>query len=625
MDADTRAALFRVYRSLPLEQVLEKLGAEALGEQRWRTRGGATIEISGQAGWQGWKNIETQENQKGAIDLVVHAMKLKGSGQALGWLRRAFPEAEAQVEAEKARAAAKAAERAAAPVSDGAASSGAGVGGGVRRAPSARQPGRRTREQLNALFDRYKGVRLSEVLARLGADPNQDGDKSKWKIPGLGNIITKGQMWKNVQTEVDKGFGGVDIVAHALFSTLERGPARMKALDWMMKEFGEEFGDDLLAEDMDTGPKDFSPPERFPGIADRVADYLVEERGLPSSLVAEVIKNGTVYGSHPWSEERREYFTRITRCVFLGPASAELRDTTPDGFKGCCDGSQTDSSGFSVRPADQVPEYLVGLTEAAIDGLSYRALFPGRFAMSTNGAGRFLLQFRTAREAVERGLGVRLALDADPAGDLAAQKVFNAFYVRKALGHHLGVPEEKVDEWLTEGDVIIDVDKSAHHLFFNHGWAPELRVSRGDLVQGEKGLEKAWTPTDEMAKPSIRLNVRKDVHPKLLRGEMTLTVGQAGFEYVTKTLNVRRDRPVLAKDWNEVLKRLGAGYGQDYDDKARQGFARGVPALPPELEAFRRAPEETARPSDPRPNPPSAERGGVEPPQARGRPAALRR
>ena len=599
-DPRESAALFRLYRNVPLADVLEKLGAEKTGAHTWEFNGKA-FDVSTDHGFQGWKNTTDNVGQKGAIDLVVNARGFKGSGQALAWLRDSFPEVADKVAEEMAKP-----EKAPA------------TGGSVK---GAQRP-RLSREDLNALFERYKNVRLSEVLERLGAEPNQDNDKNKWKIPGLGNIITKGQKWQNVQTIFDKGFGGIDLVCHALGFGKEGG-GRMKGLAWMQKEFGEEFGDDLLADDLDSAPKDFTPPERFPEISGKVLDYLVQKRGLPSSLVEAEIKSGKIYGSHPWNDRKQQYLTFITRCVFLGQASAELRDTDPDGFKGCCDGSQTDASGYQVRPAEGAPEYIMALTEAAIDALSYRAMFPGRFVMSTNGAGRFLLQFRVALEAVEKGVGVRLALDADMAGDLGAQRVFNAFYVRKALSHHLKVSEATVETWLLEGDLRIEVDQSPHHLFFNSGWQPSLKVNEAEILDGEgdEGARTLWKETNEEARPSIRLRVIKDLHERLQRGSTTLTVGEKGFNYVIETLNLRRDRPQMAKDWNEVLKKLGAGYAQQYDSCSRAGFDKGLPALPPVLEALRTPQDPSVSlPGPPEPPVASPAHGGASP-----RPAGMRR
>lgn len=582
--ADT-AALFRAYRSIPLDQVLGQLGARATDRSNvWVLPNNQELEVSGEPGHQGWRNLTTQVANRGAIDLVVHVQDLRSSGKALSWLRSKFPDVTVETPAPGATT------------------------GAVRR-----EQKHWSKEERDALFERYKTIRLSEVLERLGAHPNQDGDSSKWKLDGIGNIITKGQRWQNVHTEVDKGYGGPSIVTHALGMEFQS-----EGLRWMMKEFGEEFGDDMVAEELDDTPKDFSPPERFPDISYKVVDYLVNQRFLPEHLVNELVQSGSVYGSHPWYEKEQRYITPVTRCVFLGPASAELRDTTADGFKGCCDGSQTDSSGFSVRPAAAVAENIVAMTEAAIDAISYRALFPGRFVMSTNGAGRFLLQYRVAREAVDRGFGVRAALDADLAGDVPSQKLFNAFYLRKALAHHLKLTEAHIDEWLENGDLVIQVDHSPHHLFFNTGWEPSLEVKTARFVPSEDGQTKVWEANGETAKPSIRIDVRRELHERLKRGEMTLTVSQAGFDYVVDKLNVKRERPINAKDWNEEVKRLGSKFSLEYNELARHGFAGGVPALPPELQAFRSEPSGDMGQEPSRP--PTADRSGSTPSSSQAHP-----
>ena len=558
-----------MYRAVALAKVLARLMASERAEGGWTLPDGHIVRVGGQPGWEEWNDETAQMQGRGAIDLVVHALGLPSPRAALVWLQEAFPEVSAPE-----------------------------TGAAVEAAVEAARLRQARKEELNARFERYKQVRLTEVLERLDALPNQDGDKSKWKIPGVGNIITLGQRWQNVHTEVDKGYGGVALVKHALGME-----SHMDALNWMVRQFGENFGEELLSDEVAAEAKTFSPPERFPEAAESVADYLVQKRGLPSELVRHLIDKGDVYGTHPWHQESGRYLTHLTRCVFLGPASAELRDTTPDGFKGCCDGSQPDSSGFSVLPSLAVADRVVALTEAAIDALSYRALFPGRFVMSTNGSGRFLLQYRIARESVDRGYGVRLALDADGPGDLAAQKVFNAFYVRKALAHHLKVPESLVDTWLTEGDLVLRVDQSPHHLFFNSGWQPSLGVH-----QAQRGTDEAktvWVDTGAQAKPTIRLDVRKDLHDRLRRGEMLLTVSEAGFHFVLNTLNVRRDRPVWTKDWNDDLKRLGSAYTLDYDARSRRRFSDGVPSLPPALAALRAVGTE-GEPS-PEPQPPSVE------------------
>jgi len=130
--------------------------------------------------------------------------------------------------------------------------------------------------------------------------------------------------------------------------------------------------------------------------------------------------------------------------------------------------------------------------------------------------------------------------------------------------------------------------------------------------------------------------VNKDLHERLRRGVVTLKVSERAFLYVTKDLNLRRDRPALTKDWNADLQRLGTGYAFEYDRRAARGFADGPPPLPPQLEALRSPPEATepAAPSGAHPNvPPATEsRGGppVTPPDpqttgSRPRPQGMRR
>lgn len=595
MTSEDRAGLFRAFRALPLDVVLTRLGAVPGGlAGEWTWPDGRQLKLVDGGPSKAWTLSPGAASGRGVIDLVLAVQGWDKPNRAMYWLRGQFPDVKPLV----------------------------ATAAGSDRGPRKQ---RLSREQITELFDRYKQVRLNEVLERLGADPNQDGDKSKWKLPGLGNVITKGQRWKNVQTEVDKGYGGVDLVQHAL----ELKP--MEALRWMIKEFGEELDGDLLSDEISEGPKEFSPPERISETSPAVLEYLVQQRKLPTTLVQAVMKEGSVYGSHPWMEESQQFLRSVVRCVFLGPASAELRDTDPDGFKGCCTGSQTDSSGFFVRAAEveQVAENLVAMTEAAIDALSYRALFPGRFVMSTNGAGRFLLQFKVALEAIDQGLGVRMALDADLAGDLGAQKLFNAFYVRQLLSHRLGVEPERVDEWLQEGDLVIHVDASPHQLFFNTGWQPELPVRERRLVQGEDEHDPAkqtWVDTGALARPSITLDVRKDLHDQLRRGKMQVAVTEAGYRYVRDTLGIRRDRPLHTKDWNEELKRLGSAYALAYDAASKEQFAQGAPRLPAELEALRTPKEPPVATPAPLPVPdpklPASPPGGAGAPS---RPAGMRR
>jgi hypothetical protein len=614
------AELFRIYRSLPLGLVLEKLGATAdESGERWKFKNELSIHVAGEPGSQTWKNeAEGSRPQRGAIDLVVFVRNFRGPGQALAWLKANVPNAAEIVAAQPARPAASrpAPSSSAAPSPSpssaprrafGAqAPSGSDVGGAVRQAPQAQQQ-RLSKEENDKIWERYDSLLIGEVFERLGATLRN----GKWNIDDK-KFIFKEQRWQDVFNEgADGAKGGGSI---GLVQYIKGLPDRFSARKWLIQEFGENFGDELLAEQ--SGPrenKDFSPPEPIPSANPGVREYLVNKRGLPSHLIDEVMKQGSVYGSHPWSEREQRYLDFITRCVFLGPASAELRDTTPDGFKGCCDGSQTDGSGFSVRPAAPIGEKLLGIGEAAIDALSYRALFPGRAAFSPNGAGRFVLMLRMTLEALSYGFGVRMSTDADDAGDIAAQKIFNALYCRRVISQKLGVEEELVEKWFLDGELSFTLQRSPHQLFFNRGWQAELPVFERVVGMGPSAEEEdddldstdekpKWVDSGRVSAPCLQLRVNKDLHENLRRGTINMNVSERGFQYVTERLNIRRDRPVLGKDWNDVLKRLGPQYMREYDRRAAHDFKEGPPPLPPQLEAMRTPAVSQPSPAAPAPS-----------------------
>ena len=432
---------------------------------------------------------------------------------------------------------------------------------------------RLSREERDTIRARLNEIMISAVLEEIGAEPNQDRDRSKWKIPGKGNLITKGQAWKNVNTE-KKGFGPVSLVRHALGFEYEN-----QAFEWMLDRFGESFDDDIKAslEELSSGPKEFTPPDNNQRTIAVVRNYLVSTRGIPSSLVDSLIATGKIY-----SDDKKN-------CVFISTSSAEIRSTSGNGFKGCCIGSQVEWSGFRVTHDERVSEGTVALVEAAVDALSYRALFPGRFVMSTNGSGRFVLQYKVLVESIDHDFRVKAAFDADWAGDAAAQKLFNALYVRAAISRQLKIDEETMDEWFLEQKITFEIGESPHELFFNTGWEKSKKVSSPHLRKDEKGADCiAWEDAGTISPPMIRIRIEKDLHPGLLRGEKVLEVSKRGFDYVTEHMGLVRERPLKFKDWNDELKNLGVSYIQSYERCGREGFVNGLPPLPQHLEKFRR-------------------------------------
>lgn len=441
-----------------------------------------------------------------------------------------------------------------------------------RRAPSHQQSVDNEREREDQfkrrrdLRDKMGEISIARTLEELGGSQREKG---KWKVDGT-NYILKGQAWQNTLTQ-KKGFGSVYLVMDV--QNLERDTDAMR---WLIEKFGEEFGDDVRADasELNNEKKDFSPPENDPDKIDFVRRYLVRERGLPASLINGLIEDGKIY-----SDPKRN-------CVFISPAAAEIRSTSGPAFKGCCTGSQTDISGFRAMHVAAASESTVALVEAAIDALSYRALYPGRFTMSTNGSGRFILQFKVAREALDNGFKVKAAFDGDWAGDHAAQKLFNAFYVRTALSHQLKVDPEIIDEWMLNQQITFTIDASPHHAFFNEGWAASKKVYAAEVVIRDGERQQMWYDTGKEAAPTIRVTVERDLHPDLRKGPRDFVVTEKAYQYVTEKLGLMRERPQFTKDWNEEMKRLGSAFTQDYERCAERGF-QNVPALPDYLEVMR--------------------------------------
>lgn len=423
------------------------------------------------------------------------------------------------------------------------------------------------------LRDELNLIDITEVLELLGAEPNQDGDSKKWKIYGVGNIIHKGNRWQNANTSVS-GYGGIYLVKMALNLEFEH-----QAIDWMIKNFGESIPDDLKVSAEESKVMDFNPPEDNPYNIEYVRKYLNERRGVPLELINELIDSGKIY-----SDDKKN-------CVFLSKASAEIRSTY-GSFKGCCEGSDVNNSGFYVMLKPNASEDTVALIEAAVDALSYNALFPGRLAYSTNGAGRFFLQYDILLEALSRECKVKAAFDADWAGDESAQRLFNALFIRKALPHKLKdssqkITTENIDAWIKEGSILFHITDSPHHNFFNEGWSKDKKVLDAEVVQDEEGKPKInMVDNGKMSHPTVSIQITKDLHPELKRGKMDLLVGPKAYEGIIDKLGFARERPLNAKDWNEELMLLGTKYLHDYSSAYKKGF-ESVPALPDYLEYYR--------------------------------------
>lgn len=512
------------------------------------------------------------------------------------------------------------------------------------------------REQLDS-------ISIREVARVMGCVEFHDNDPTKWKMPNGSNFWFKPDTegWKDLNND-QGGQGAVKLVRWVMGFEKEREVLDWLS-EHFTKDGKLREGVTVVAGTYKPPEeKLFRAPANYEQYTDEVLDYLVGERGIPPSLVRAEIKAGRLYATRrdvardktvlaqaeeaaeeamiaafdpaapegsasavdvpaglgpieapvvaapaegekkspgQWGNRNRDAEDWKTHCAFISRTAGELRCVEKDGFKGTVPGSQSDSSGYSVPHQKKIAERIIAQVEAAVDAQSYSALFPGRYTISTNGAYRFTLHFRTALETLSRpGFANRLAFDADAAGDLAAQRVFNAFYASKAIAHHYKLEVSDVEEWFLSGQLKVDPDNSPHTLFFgsDSGYAEKFPVHARVIDKwtdddGKPHIKTRWEPTEEMSAPLVVVRISQPVGPFEKSGQvLRFKVSPKMYDYVVNDLDVRRDRPKHSKDWNEELLRLGVSYVREYERCAANGFEE-VPKLPPDMEIMRsRAP-----------------------------------
>lgn len=530
------------FKKFSITEILVKLGAIQSPQrpEYWKIEGFGIVKIDNLK-WEKHKQLDVKGYN--GISLVQTVHNFKFQSEAIKWLKTHFKVPPSQPKEKKEK-----------PVDNEQ----------VLRAKRAEE-NRIKKEKRDKLIEELKSIDIKLVLAALGGIDGQDGDPTKWKLPGSGNIITKGQSWKNVNNE-KKGFGGIGLVM------MQEDLPFMEAAQWLVNRFGETISEDMKGDLNIQEKKDFTPPTNAPYYINIVRNYLTNERGLPPILIDKLITEGKIYADPN------------KRCVFISQAAAELRSTgveeNGEVFKGCCIGSQTDFSGFRVMFEKNANEETIALVEAAIDSLSYNAMFPGRFALSTNGSGRFLLQYKITTEALDNEWKLKAAFDADWAGDYAAQKLFNAIFIREVLPEMLDVNTETVDEWILDTNITFKILNSPHMNFFNEGW----EAIKDKYVEVDSTNEKGEPTTimenhGDKSEPEIHITVGKNLHPLLTKGEKILKVSLDKYEYIINELGLARERPVNSKDWNEDMILLGSKFLMDYEECAKKEFTQ-VPELP---------------------------------------------
>ena len=411
------------------------------------------------------------------------------------------------------------------------------------------------RAETDALKTKVDGIQLSLVMQMLGASGNQDNDKSKWKIPGIGNITVTGQMWYNLEAE-SGGRGAVGLVRHA------KNLKYHLAVRWLAAQFGESIDSDDIKASLDLmavrEKKTFNPPLKIEKNISFVRHYLRFTRKLPEQLIDTMIAQGRIY-----ADENRN-------CVFASEGIAELRSSFdgPDAVKKLVPGS-TRKKGFLVLPDPHVNQKTLAICESSIDALSYRALNPGHAAISSAGANRAFPR-AIAEEAIESGFKVVAAFDADTAGDKASQALFNHFYIKLWIKHkcqaEMGktVDDEELFTLLDENTVTCNLATKAINNdsgdFDSADEAEHFDTAEHNPDDETKNLlffndPNAFAADNPKGPPTILVTIKKNSLDLPQCNSFPIIVTQKGYEFIVEKIGLTRTRPAGEKDWNEMIKK----------------------------------------------------------------------
>lgn len=432
----------------------------------------------------------------------------------------------------------------------------------------------------------YKKIDISHVCK------NMDGKwraKDKWRLESGNLVYQKNQTWlfvSGANSDIKGRFG-----PYLVQTELDLNIFQM--VDWYTEKFGYEYDEELTVSDefmMDVSHGSghnqnvFSPPPRNDENWNDVFKYLNEKRNIPPYVLNKLYEEGKVYADSQ------------SRCIFLSTASAEIRATpaSPNpGFKGCVQGGQADVSGFSVMPEFNANESSIVIIEAAVDAISYNVMFPGSYAFSSNGSGRFELHYKIAIEAMANGFNLKIGTDADEAGDVAAQKVFSALLTRQYLYakyKEAGLKYKDIDEAIIDGRIKILVDESPHQLFFNE---QELKdeypiFEKQEVFDEEIQKNKLkWVDTGKVGKKEFAFKIQEGDIDLIPNGEeRKVKLNSQQVEMLKHSYKIQRVRPPNEKDWNAELILLGSEYLNKYKEAVENNFET-LPKLPDELEKFK--------------------------------------
>jgi hypothetical protein len=257
-----------------------------------------------------------------------------------------------------------------------------------------------TSDEIRDRLHQLRGIPLESVLVASAAQRDHQ-DKAKWHT-AQGAISVTGMKFMN-WNQGHGGGGAIDLAMHL------NGLDFKAAVGWLRRCFA--LPDYFELPPPPPRPLTLPPPDY--GQFHTVKQYLVRQRGIPSSLIVFL------------AESRRLYADHRGNAVFLllgtenQPVGAELRATGFSTWRGMATGSHKDLGYFSVPAPGRTS---IILCESAIDAMSCFLLHPSALCLSTSGARP---NPRWLPSLLSPGHSVYCGFDADSTGDKMAQHMID--------------------------------------------------------------------------------------------------------------------------------------------------------------------------------------------------------
>lgn len=401
------------------------------------------------------------------------------------------------------------------------------------------------------LDSKLDNLSMSQVLFELSAEPNQDNNRNKWKVPGVGNLSLDGKKWYDLNGSYGK-HGPISLVSYCLKIK------HFEAKQWLQEHFEIDITNDDLANVYDfqsnisshktRKSKDgFQPPTPNAKNLPFVKKYLHYDRGIPLDLIDDLIAQNILYAD----DDRN--------CVFISQGIAEIRSSFdgPNAVKELCPGSSR-VKGILIKAKSSESSNTLAICEGTITSISHHSLYPDRSVLSTAGANMdFPLQ--VAIDSYEKGLKTILAFDNDKPGHKTAQHIFNYFFIRTWI-------EDRYQKKYHE-----EIDLSAlHDLFVNKkityildtheessaylNLAPEHK----ELIQKANLLfltnhDQSFLESNEKP-PIILLSIKDNELGLPVLENYPLQITETAFKFVMNEFEISRELPPIGNDWNDYLK-----------------------------------------------------------------------